>query len=65
MNCKIYLGDSMPTIYENKSKTGVSWIVTLPKDLFKAKGFKVGDEVEFMLKNGDIIIQKAVKKDLK
>jgi len=55
----------MPTIYENKSKTGVSWIVTLPKDLFKAKGFKVGDEVEFMLKNGDIIIQKAVKKDLK
>ncbi|MHA1170173.1 MAG: AbrB/MazE/SpoVT family DNA-binding domain-containing protein [Candidatus Hodarchaeales archaeon] len=51
----------MPNVYEQKSQRGSSWLVALPKSLFKAKGIKVGDELEFILDNGNIIVKKKEK----
>ncbi|MHA2248031.1 MAG: AbrB/MazE/SpoVT family DNA-binding domain-containing protein [Candidatus Hodarchaeales archaeon] len=51
----------MAKIFEQRSKTGSSWLVALPKDLFRAKGIRVGDTIEFILVNGDIVIQKVEK----
>ncbi|MHA2295464.1 MAG: AbrB/MazE/SpoVT family DNA-binding domain-containing protein [Candidatus Hodarchaeales archaeon] len=48
----------VPKIYQNKSSKGSSWLVCLPKDLFRAKGIHDGDEVEFTLVNNEIVVRK-------
>ncbi len=52
------MGNKSLIQYPNKKQ----FIVTLPKGLVLAKGWKQGDKLEFVLDNkGDIIIKKTKK----
>lgn len=55
------MGNKSKIQYPNRKQ----FIVTLPKGLVLAKGWKQGDEVEFIIDNkGEIIIKKFRKRKL-
>ena len=50
----------MTKIIVNKTQTGESWRLTIPKELLKAKNIGPGDEVDFYINSdGNIAIKKV------
>ncbi|MFX0092790.1 MAG: AbrB/MazE/SpoVT family DNA-binding domain-containing protein [Candidatus Hodarchaeota archaeon] len=47
----------MPKIQEMKTKTGEVLFITIPKALAKFKGWKKGDELEFIEENGSVVLR--------
>ncbi len=49
----------MPRIQTLRKGKNVTYIITIPKAIVEAKGWKKGTELTFKLQNGDLLIQEV------